>query len=216
MLVHLIEAVILFFVVRFFAALYIRRPIAHNAIATGALGLFVIALWAHGVWYRSHVPGAATQAAAPAGDATRPTMIVLPHSEVIRLSAEGGPPALGAVDAVTMHPDQNDAPPESTVRSGSVIFIRGWTAAADKTPFQGFIVVIDNRVIVDGTAHYGGERPDVAKAYNAADMTYTGFSAVAVPTTGLRKGPHHLQIAGLSTDRKHYVLVPAPVNFIVR
>lgn len=216
MLVRLITAIVIFFVVRFFASLYITRASVYNGIAAGAFAIFVLALWGHGAWYRSHVPGTAAQATAPAGEATKATPIILSRADVRRLTATAGNPSLGAIDAVTMSPTGNDAPPGNIVRSGSSIFVRGWAASAAKAPFQALIVVIDHRINIDGTAHYGGLRPDVAKAYNAANMSYTGFSAVAVPTSGLRNGSHTLQLGGLSDDGRHYVLVPVVANFSVQ
>jgi len=217
MLAHVIEAIAIFFVVRFFASLYIARASISNGVAAGAIVIFALALWAHGAWYRSQNASAGLPVATgPAVEATQPTPIVLPRAEIAHLSAATGSPALAAIDAITLSPGLSDAPPGNVVRPGSRFFVRGWAASADKVPFQGLIVVIDQHVKIDGTAHYGGARPDVSKAYNAPNMTYTGFNGVPVSTAGLHKGPHSLQVGGLSTDRRHYILAPIIVPFTVQ
>jgi hypothetical protein len=189
----------------------------YNAVAAAAVIVFAVALWVHGVWYRSHLSvSAPAPATVPAGEASQPVPIILPRSEISRLSPAPGNPSIGAIDAVTFHANLNDAPPENIVHSGSTLFVRGWVASSDKTAFRGIIIVVDHGINIDGSAQYGGKRPDVASAYNAANMTYTGFSGVAVPTKGLRIGRHSIQVGGLSADHRHYSLMPAAVNFILK
>jgi len=213
MIASIVTIAVIFFGIRFLASLGIKQPALCNAAGAGAVLFFLIGIWTGAALFGGTAP---TPLAVATSAAVAVIATPLPSAEIAHLSAATGSPALATIDALTLSPNLNDAPPGNVVRPGSRFFVRGWAASADKAPLQGLIVVIDQHVKIDGTAHYGGARPDVSKAYNATNMTYTGFNGVPVSTAGLRKGPHSLQVGGLSADKRHYILAPIIVPFTVQ
>ena len=138
------------------------------------------------------------------------------HASASRLTAATGKPALGAIDSMTTDPNLGPNPPGNVFHAGSTVFVRGWAASAEKTPLKGLVFVIDHRLTYDGTAGYGGVRPDVAAAYQAPAMAATGYIGIALPTHGLAAGPHLLQVGGVSDDPAHFYLAPVSATFTVK
>ena len=123
---------------------------------------------------------------------------------------------MASIDGMTMAPNDPSGPAGNAFPQGSTIFVNGWAASSAKTRLKRLILVIDHHIAYDGTANYGGSRPDVAAAYKAPAMSSTGYRAVAIPTDGLAKGTHVLQIGGVSDGSQHYHVAPGGVTFMVQ
>jgi hypothetical protein len=237
MLVAILAPVVIFFVVRFVASLYATRPVLYNTAGGGAAAFFILGFWMNSALFGTVVPGAIASvpvpaAAAPAAPATlavpaTSAVVVapraataptthMPFAPVSRIVGATGHPTLANIDAVTADPNFSYAPAGNVYPSGSAIYVRGWAASPTKTRLKKLIFVIDGHLAYDGTANYGYPRPDVAKYYNTSSMTPTGYSAVALPTSGLKPGPHKVQVGGVSDDPQHYHLAPVAVTFTVQ
>ncbi len=244
MLIAILAPVVIFFVVRFLASLYVTRPLIYNIAGAGAALFFLLGLGASPVFFGSPAPppvaavpappvavpvppAAAPPAAAPPANAPAPAAppaavaakappVKVFHVRTTGLTAAGGPPALAAIDNLTTDPKLGVNPPGNVFHAGSTIYVRGWAASAEKTPLRGLVFVIDHRLRYDGTAGYGGVRPDVAAAFQAPAMAATGYTGIALPTHGLAAGPHLLQVGGVSDDPAHYHLATVSATFTVQ
>jgi len=95
------------------------------------------------------------------------------------------------------------------------VYVNGWAGGADKKPLSGIVIVVDHHLAYDATAQYGVLRPDVATAsMHGNDRHRIQRRSLADGRPG--QGPHLLEIAGLTPDKKHYWLSPAKVTFIVQ
>lgn len=221
MLIGIMVTVIIFFAARFLASLCVTRAALYNAAAGAGVLLFLLGIWAGpGLFGR---PSPAPVAALPAPVVPSPVValtavpasVPATHAPVSRAMAATGSPAIASIDAVTAN--ALGGPVHGNVFPlGATIYVSGWAASSAKTRLKGLIFIIDHRIKYDGTADYGGQRTDVAKAYNAPTMTQTGFSGVALPTSNLPKGPHTLQVGGVGGDPKHYHLATGSVTFTLQ
>jgi hypothetical protein len=213
MVLALIGATIAFFLVRFFVSLVVPRAMLYNAGGAVAAVLFLLVFWSKTGLFGGQPPVAVAPApaapiAAPIAAPAKPVA----YAPLVRLSSAPGKPPQAAIDALT----HAVGPAGNVFAAGSTVYVNGWAGGADKKPLSGIVIVVDHHLAYDATAQYGVLRPDVAKAFNAPAMTAIGFNGVPLPTAGLVRGPHLLEIAGLTPDKKHYWLSPAKVTFIVQ
>jgi hypothetical protein len=121
----------------------------------------------------------------------------------------------GSVDVLQSDPSGTQNATE--FQAGCIIYASGWAAnVAAKAPVSGVVLVVDSKDIIDATSVYREERPDVAKGYGAATMLRVGYRNAAVPTTGLAKGQHALQVGALSKDGRWYYPVGALTTITLR
>jgi len=222
MIVTLIAVVVIFVVVRFFVLTYSARPTFSNVAGVAAVACFGLGIWTNASVFTP--PPSPPPPAAPASPAAVASAALTPvakaaapltAAQLARLSP-AKEPALGAIDGITSTQDGNASSADNTYPAGSTLFVRGWAANVDKTPLRGLIIVVDKKVRIDGSAEYGGARPDVATAYNVAAMASTGFSGVPLRTAGWSKGTHLVEVAGLSADRLHFHPVAVIAHFALR
>ncbi len=230
MLISIIAVVAIFFLARFVASLGIERPAYYNMAGAGAVLFFALGMWADHALFANSPPAPAPPVAAiapvpaappapvnvtsPLGSAPMtPSPNAISRAAIARLSPAKGAPFLGAIDAITTTRSGAGSPSGSTFPAGSTIFVFGWAATSAKKPVDGLVISIDGRPHFEGTASYGGQRVDVAKAFGAPQMAATGFSAVGISTAGLAKGEHAMQVGGLSSDHRHFSLAEMIVHF---
>jgi hypothetical protein len=210
MLITIIGVVVIFFVARFLASLANSRPAIYNAIGAGAVLIFLLGTWMWATISARPAPVAAVPVAPPV------LAVGIAHAPISRTPSATGSPVLASIDGMTMALNDPSGPAGNVFPQGSTIFVNGWAASSAKTRLKRLILVIDHRIAYDGTANYGGSRPDVAAAYKAPAMSSTGYRAVALPTDGLAKGMHVLQIGGVSDGSQHYHVAPTGVTFTVQ
>ena len=216
MLIAGIIALIVFALVRFFA---LRFDSGKFAVIYGVAGALIF-LAGMGTYKLTHVPlapapVAAVAPAAVTAPATRPSNALrLTQAQVHQLTLSPGARPAGSLDVLTSAPTEAVNRTNNVFPAGATIYARGWAAdVATKTPLPGIVLLLDKKEIIDGSAGYGLDRPDVAKAFGLATMELTGFSGVAIPTKGLAKGPHTLTLAGVSADGKHYLPTASVLKF---
>lgn len=76
--------------------------------------------------------------------------------------------------------------------SKSMVF-GGWAAATDKTTPGHIILVLKGTESFQVPGSTGGQRPDVAKAFNSPNLAQSGFNFV-VDATNLPKGTYQLMV----------------------
>ncbi len=84
--------------------------------------------------------------------------------------------------------------------------------SAKKGPARGVVLVVDSRDVINATPVYGVLRPDVVKFFGAPDLLRTGFAKATIPTAGLAKGPHTVQLGALGNDGRTYYLAANPMT----
>lgn len=110
-------------------------------------------------------------------------------------------PALGAIDHV--------AP-----QTRRFVDISGWIADGVRArPGAGIFLLVDDVLRTRPAAgYYGGDRPDVARVFNNANLLWVGYGIRYVPAN-LGPGNHYLQIVIVSDDLKHAYILPQHVAF---
>jgi hypothetical protein len=63
-----------------------------------------------------------------------------------------------------------------------------------KAPAAGIAFVIDSKKVVNATPAYGQARPDVVQALGPQSTLLCGFLQAEIPTAGLAKGTHTIQL----------------------
>lgn len=120
----------------------------------------------------------------------------------------------GAIDTLTSDPG---ATQPFNGQAGCNIYASGWVAnMAKKVPARGVVLVVDSRDVINATQVYGVLRPDVVKFFGAANLLRTGFVKAAIPTAGLAKGPHTIQLGALGNDGRTYYLAANPMTITLR
>jgi hypothetical protein len=213
MLITLLALMATFFVVRF---LMHRYP-GYHAIATIVASVVVVAFVAgfaeHALLFRSAVPAAPAAPATPSavatpmlpGAAVRPKKHELDRSSVNALVQSGKAISYSVVENVSGAGISGDQ-----VAAGSTILIHGWAGdPTTKSAGHGLLLILDGTRHIDESKSYGVMRTDVATAFNFRGMLYSGFD-ISLPTAGLAKGPHYLQVAIIRPDDRHFVIVLTP------
>ncbi len=132
-----------------------------------------------------------------------------PNEKTIRgIKRAQGRGYIGHIDS--LRPEtESDNPGE--YRVGCNIYANGWVADMNiKAPAAGIAFVIDSKRVVNATPAYGQARPDVVSALGPQSTLLCGFLQAEIPTAGLAKGTHTIQLAGLSKDGKLYYPVGDP------
>jgi len=222
MLITLLVLVALFFLARALMLRYGSESELSNAVAAAVVCAFLAGFFANFIVFADRKPlvapapapapaAAVPAAAAPPVPATPPGTAVLPASRVLSsaqlaaLTPARPAEAYSSVDNLGgTGPGGNQFAPDAT------IYINGWAGdPVKKSTAAGLLVIVDGKLRIDGTPGYGGNRMDVATAFKTMAMFHTNVS-VSVPTHGLAKGPHYLELAVISRDGHHYQIVTAP------
>jgi hypothetical protein len=195
---------------RFFAQPSLAGKYQSEAVAGGIVAAFIV-----GALFPFHSQPAVTQtspnqtASAPAANATpAPTFIChSPSPRAITMlgvkKAQGGGQYQGHVDS--LRPESESDRSSDRFQAGCNIYANGWTVdMTTKSPPPGIAFLIDSKKIINATSAYGVARPDVASALNAPGTLHCGFLDAEIPTAGLRKGTHTVQLVALSKDGKRY------------
>jgi hypothetical protein len=200
-LTFIIAAAIVFVIVRFFASRYVVPAATINSIGTVLVVVICAGALIRGAFFgeRAPAPTVAPQwPAAQSGAGVAPPAIAAAAASAASPAAGHAPVApgnaLGAIDTLTASGDGPAAAP-GTFTAGSTLYATGWAASHAKKPYTRLIFLIDRRVAVEVKAS-PVSRPDVAKAFATPAMSATGFQSVAIPTAGLAKGTHSLQVGG--------------------
>jgi hypothetical protein len=216
MLIAGILAVLIFGIVRFLATRFgsSRFPLIYGIVAAA---LFLAGIGTHKLMHSGESAGPAPVVAvvSPANaPQTTANKLNLTTTQIAHLTPLAGNHPLGSLDALTTSPSDTVNQTNNEFAVGTPIYARGWAAdAIAKVPLRGIVLLVDFKRVIDATAGYGGDRPDVAKALGLATVEFTGFSGVQIPTAHLAKGTHSLTLAGITDDGKHYILTTAVIKF---
>jgi hypothetical protein len=103
-----------------------------------------------------------------------------------------------------------------TVTKGTPLLFVGWAADPRRlSTAAGLMAIVDSKERVNATAGYGGDRPDVAKAFGRRAMLETAFSA-SLPTSSLSVGRHVLTLGIISADGRGFYPSKTAVSFVVK
>jgi hypothetical protein len=215
-LITLLALVAIFFVVRFLMHRYPGYHAIATVVASVVVAAFVAGFAEHALLFRSAAPASQAPAAmvAPSnpalhnavpGAAVVPTKHELDRSRVNALAQTGEPVSYSVVENVSGAGIDGDQ-----VAAGSTMLIHGWAGdPGTKSAGHGLLVILDDTRRLDESKAYGKLRTDVATAFNFRGMLYSGFD-ISLPTAGLAKGPHYLQLAVIRPDDRHFVIVLTP------
>lgn len=217
MLITVICIVVGFIALRFLGKRYFDQKYRADVVAAAIVSAFLVGM----IWPLSHPdtppvasavvpvtpqPAVATVCYTP-GAADRSQGVGLPLKQVT------GRGYAGAIDTITSDPGGT----QPNLSAGCSIYASGWVAnMAKKGPARGVVLVVDSRDVINATPVYGVLRPDVVKFFNAPNLLRTGFAEAAIPTTGLAKGPHTIQLGALGGDGRTYYLAANPMTITLR
>lgn len=182
---------------RFFSGPYRAEVAAAAIVVAFALGIS----WPHANSAEvagSPPPVAVAPAAPPPAAAARVTDVAKACAEA-RLSAAAGK---GNVDAGAVVTGGTEVPagPLPEVHKGDTFVLRGWAANSDlNAPTAAACIIMDGKVVVATTGVYGGNRPDVAAAFNSPSLVPTGFQLL-VAASAIPLGRHRIQAAAVAAD----------------
>ena len=212
MLILLIGLIVVFFAARFLVLRYSANPTLSYSVAAAMVVLVLVGVWSKGALFPDQ-PGAVTTAAAPAtpqptappGEPVVPAAPVLSQAQLKALQPVGAPARYANIEGLGGGGPNGDQLP-----AGPPMVVHGWAGdPVAKSAAAGLLVIIDGKRRINAGKDYGADRMDVAWFYRTMKMLRTGFS-VSVPTTGLAKGAHVIQLGALQADRRHYQLITAP------
>jgi hypothetical protein len=223
MLITLLILVAIFFIARGLLLRYGGKAAASNAIAGAIVLAFLAGFFTNAVFFTDHqgpvaaAPPAAVPAPAPPattlpGKAVSPSDQSMSQAAVDRLASGGPPTAYAVVESLGgAGPDGNQFP------VGSPILVHGWAGdPTTKSTAAGLLFIVDGKRRLNATGGYGVDRLDVATAFGTLAMLHSNV-ATELPTKGLAKGTHSLELAAIDRDGRHYriVLVP-PKSFVLQ
>jgi hypothetical protein len=97
----------------------------------------------------------------------------------------------------------------------AVLVLQGWaTDAAARHPVAAVCLLVDGKPSARVRASYGVDRPDVARAFGAADVARSGFD-VQINGADLAPGPHDLVVVGVDA-RGRDEAIAKPRHVVVR
>jgi hypothetical protein len=214
MLITLLAILLLVWVTRALMLRYGSKRGFANVIAAVVAVAFVAGFACDGLYW----PRYPVAAPAPAPPSTAPTVAAsAPMKEAIPKPAErtaaqiralrplGKPISYSVIESLG-----GTGPNGDQFAAGSTVDVHGWAGdPATKAAAAGLLMLVDGRRPVDATQGYGGERPDVATAFHSTAMLDSNVS-VQLPTVGLTRGIHHLELAAILHDGAHYRVVTVP------
>jgi hypothetical protein len=192
-----------------------HRRLLRNAIG-GAIAVAFVAGLVHAALALRRPATAVAGAPAPAaasptplpGAVVSPSHRILSPAQLKRLTPAGPAEIYGVIESFSGNGPGNDQFP-----AGSTIFVRGWAGdPATKSTAAGLLFIVDRNRRFDATAGYGGDRMDVATVFKTMAMFHTNVAG-ALPTTGLAKGRHSVQLATIARDGRHYRITSAARTF---
>jgi len=206
---------------RFFAQRALAGKYEAEVVAGAIVAAFIVgaALPIHHQPTVGQTP-ASQPAAGPVTSATAaPTFIChapSPRSSTIRgIKLGQGGKYQGHVDS--LRPETESDRPSAEFKSGCNIYANGWAVDMNtKSPPAGIGFLIDSKKVVNVTQAFGVARPDVVSAFNWPGTLRCGFLDAEIPTVGLRKGTHTVQLVALSKNGKQYYLAGDPVTVTLR
>jgi hypothetical protein len=214
MLITLLAMLALVWITRALMLRYGSKRGFANVIAAVVAVAFAAGFACNGLYWPRYAVSAPAPAAAPAA----PTVAVsAPMKEatpkpVERTAAQlqalrplGKPISYSVIESLG-----GTGPNSDQFAAGSAVAVHGWAGDPNtKSAAAGLLIIVDGRRPVDASAGYGGERPDVSAAFHSAAMLRSNVS-LQVPTAGLARGLHHLELAAILRDGIHYRVVTAP------
>jgi hypothetical protein len=220
-LLSLLLTVAIFFSVRFLVSLRVKDLALNNAVGAGAVLFFLGGVWAGAALFGNPavpVPAAVAPAAPPAVPPVvpRPSITAISYARSSSLKAASGPSIHAVVDGLTTSLSVPYVQPGTPLGPGPAIFVRGWAVSSQNTPVKRLVFIFDRRLAYDGTSNYGQPRPDIAAAFKNSALSATGFTDVALPTKGLTKGTHLLQVGGVGGDAGRLHLSTVNVQFVLQ
>jgi hypothetical protein len=198
-----------FFLIRYALIRYGRKMTESTAIAAGVavIGALIFYL-AGGLFGGGQATGPVPALVAPdstlAGEPVHPANITIGSLGALKLvQGKGG---LGYIDVINrINPDSQAL--ELRFPLGSILLLDGWAGEPSGAPGAALIVIVDSKTRHDLTKWYGIARPDVAKHFGSRTMEFSGFARAAMPTAGLSKGAHRLELGVVLADGQQYYLV---------
>ena len=215
MLITLLALIALFFIARSLMMRYGGNVALSNAVAATIVIAFLAGFAGHAILFPGPQTAAApvgvapapvaTSASPPPGTAVAPMNRVLSQAQVARLLPTGKAMSYSVIEG----PD-GTGPSGDQFPAGATIVVHGWAGdPTTKSTAAGLLLIVDGRRRLDATKGYGGDRIDVARAFTTMTMLHTGF-AMMLPTAGLAKGTHHLELAAIRRDGRHYQIITFP------
>lgn len=193
---------------RFFAQRSLADKYQADVLAAGIVVAFII-----GALVPFHnapaVQSASNQPASSLAATATPTPGFICHSPSPRpmtirgvKKAQGGK-YQGHIDSLRPELESNRS--TAAFPAGCNMYANGWVVDLNlKAPAAGIAFVIDSKTVVNATSAYGQARPDIVAAFGPPEMLHSGFLDAEIPTAGLRKGAHTIQLVALSKDGKRY------------
>ena len=215
MLILLGGMIALFFISRTLVLRYSPNSRMAYATATAFVVVFLAGFFSKGILFPEApaAPIAAVVAPTPAPVSSDPPgKVVLPSDhalspgQVHALTAVGTPVGFSNIE-VLGGGGANGGP----ISLGATMTVSGWAGDPDKkTAAAGLLIIVDGgKRRYDAGKDYGHARLDVARAFRTMGMLHTGYS-ISLPTTGLTKGTHTLELGAISANGLHYRLVWSP------
>jgi hypothetical protein len=181
---------------RFFFLRYTGRRKLSNAVTICFAAAYILSLPAYGLFAGGLARFSSATVTVPpvvTSAATAPPLLHLTSADLDRLKLIPTPAAVGNIDVLTVSTSVSSARGRHATLAPS-----GWAVDANKVPGSALVFVIDGKTRIDGTSHYGLDRPDVAKSFASPAMEHSGFAGTL--TVDLAPGRHLLDIGVVDRD----------------
>jgi hypothetical protein len=220
MLITVLALIAIFFIARSLMLRYTGRIKLANVVSGAILIAFLAGFILHAIAFPNHentVTASPPASSPPAPPSTQPSAAAIPGKAISpanrsldRAQLDGLHRAGGAVPYSYIESLGGTGPSGDEFPNGAKIAIHGWAGdPATKSTASGLLMIVDGRRRIDIVSGYGGDRIDVARAFNTMGMLHSNFVAI-LPTAGLAKGVHHFELAVITRDGRHYRIVTSP------
>jgi hypothetical protein len=215
-LITLLGLIALFVVARNLVLRYSAKPILSTAAAGTIICAFLAGFAVRPLVFPQPIltstPMSAPAAPGSGGTAVSPANRTLSGTQLSRLTPAGPPVAYSVIESIG-----GDGPNADQFPAGATITVSGWAGdPATRSTAAGLLFLVDGgKRRFDATMGYGGDRTDVAQAFQSPAMLRTGFNA-SFPTSGLATGKHALELGVIRKDGRHYQVVSQPKVFTIK
>ncbi|MDB5069208.1 MAG: hypothetical protein JWM87_319 [Candidatus Eremiobacteraeota bacterium] len=218
-LIFVLWVVVAFFVLRYAAQRYFHEPRRADVAALGAAAAFAVGL----LWPSSFHSGGQP---APAFTPSTVGALVIGSNpprggrDVSAGCRSAGEPlakaTVGSVDFLRSDEHQSTIVSDGGQLDGKLQYvIEGWAAEPNlDRPASGACLVIDGKVDPTAKAYVNIARPDVATAYNRAQLSRAGY-VITIAAGSLPAGKHTIQVLA-RTGAVPAGILPRTLNVTVR
>jgi hypothetical protein len=215
MLITLLALLALAFLARSLMLRYGSKVGFANAAAGAIVVAFLTGFICHALYFSAPQTAVVPMVAPPTplASPTLPGSAVAPvdrHLSEAQMNALR--PAGNAIPYSVVESFGGSGPNGDQITAGATVFVHGWAGdPATKATAAGLLFIVDGTRRFDATSGYGGDRLDVATAFKTMAMLHTNVGA-RLPTAGLSKGLHHLELAAIRRDGRHYRIITVPAK----